>query len=83
MNGGAFGGETKDVLIEARGIDRAGNARTFSNADMGFSYRHCGAPDDVIFVSALLQGRAGDAAQIESRDGRDQAQARGEPAART
>ena len=26
MNGGAYGGETKDVLIEARGVDRQGNA---------------------------------------------------------
>ncbi len=65
MNGGAFGGETKDVLIEARGIDRAGNARTFSNADMGFTYRNSNAPADVVFVSALLQGRAGDPAAIE------------------
>jgi UDP-N-acetylmuramate dehydrogenase len=66
MNGGAFGGETKDVLIEARGIDRAGNARTFSNADMGFTYRNSNAPADIVFVSALFQGRAGDPAQIES-----------------
>jgi UDP-N-acetylmuramate dehydrogenase len=65
MNGGAFGGETKDVLIEARGIDRAGNARTFSNADMGFTYRNSNAPADIVFVSALLQGRAGDPAAIE------------------
>ena len=60
MNGGAYGGETKDVLIEARGIDRRGNLRSYSNAEMGFSYRHCGVPDDVIFTAALLQGRAGD-----------------------
>jgi len=65
MNGGAFGGETKDVLIEARGIDRAGNARTFSNADMGFTYRNSNAPADIVFVGALLQGRAGDPAAIE------------------
>jgi UDP-N-acetylmuramate dehydrogenase len=65
MNGGAFGGETKDVLIEACGVDRAGNTRTFINAEMGFSYRHCGAPSDIVFVSALLQGRAGDPAQID------------------
>jgi len=64
MNGGAYGGETKDVLVEARGLDRAGNPRTFSNAEMGFSYRHCGAPEDVIFTSAVLQGRAGDAGEI-------------------
>jgi UDP-N-acetylmuramate dehydrogenase len=66
MNGGAFGGETKDVLIEARGVDRAGNLRSFSNAEMGFTYRNSTAPDDIVFVSALLQGRAGDAAQIDA-----------------
>ncbi|MBI3703470.1 MAG: UDP-N-acetylmuramate dehydrogenase [Rhizobiales bacterium] len=64
MNGGAYGAETKDVLIEARGVDRAGNLRTFANADMGFSYRHCAVPEDVIFTGALLQGRAGDPAAI-------------------
>ncbi len=64
MNGGAYGGETKDVLIEAYGVDRRGNRRTYSNADMGFSYRHSGSPDDVIFTGALLQGRAGDPAEI-------------------
>ena len=35
MNGGAYGRETKDILIEARGVDRAGNLRVYSNADMG------------------------------------------------
>jgi len=64
MNGGAYGGETKDILIEARGVDRDGNLRTFSNADMGFSYRHCSVPDDVIFVSATFQGKAGNADDI-------------------
>ena len=60
MNGGAYGAETKDVLIEARGVDRQGNLRGYSNAEMGFAYRHCGVPDDVIFTAALFQGRAGD-----------------------
>ena len=64
MNGGAYGGETKDVLLETRGIDRQGNLRTFSNGEMGFSYRHCSAPDDVIFTAAVLQGRAGEVEQI-------------------
>jgi UDP-N-acetylmuramate dehydrogenase len=64
MNGGAYGGETKDILIEARGVDRAGNLRTFTNADMGFSYRHCSAPEDVIFTTAVFQGRAGSADEI-------------------
>jgi UDP-N-acetylmuramate dehydrogenase len=60
MNGGAYGCETKDVLVEARGIDRSGAIRTYANAGMGFSYRHCGVPDDVIFTQALFQGAPGD-----------------------
>ncbi len=60
MNGGAYGGETKDVLIEARGVDRQGNIRAYSNADMGFSYRHCGVPENVVFTRAVFQGRKGD-----------------------
>jgi UDP-N-acetylmuramate dehydrogenase len=59
MNGGAYGGETKDVLVEARAIDRAGIVHVLSNVDMKYSYRHCGAPEDLIFTEALLQGRAG------------------------
>lgn len=64
MNAGAYGGETKDVLIEARGVDRAGRVRVFANADMHYTYRHCGASDDVIFTQALFQGAPGDPAEI-------------------
>jgi UDP-N-acetylmuramate dehydrogenase len=64
MNGGAYGAETKDALLEARGVDRQGRIRVFANADMGYSYRHCGIADDVIFTQALFQGRAGDPAVI-------------------
>lgn len=64
MNGGAYGGETSDVLVEARGIDRAGGSLLFSHADMGFSYRHSSVAEDVIFTSALFQGRPGDPAEI-------------------
>ncbi len=67
MNAGAHGGETKDVLIEARGIDRHGNICAFSNADMGFSYRHSEAPQDVIFTSALFQGRPDEPDAIRTR----------------
>ena len=64
MNAGAHGGETKDALVEARGVDRAGRVRVFANADFGFSYRHSQAPADVIFTSALFQGRPGETAAI-------------------
>ncbi|MGL4297299.1 MAG: UDP-N-acetylmuramate dehydrogenase [Aestuariivirga sp.] len=64
MNAGAYGGETKDVLVEARAVDRSGTIHVLSNADMKYTYRHCGAPEDLIFTSALLQGRPGDRAAI-------------------
>ena len=64
MNGGAYGRETKDALIEARGVDRQGRVRVFSNGDMHYTYRHCGAPDDIIFTQALFQGAPGDPREI-------------------
>jgi UDP-N-acetylmuramate dehydrogenase len=64
MNGGAYGGETKDVLIEARGLDRKGRKLVLSNKEMRYGYRHCGAPEDIIFSAALFQGEKGDAAEI-------------------
>jgi UDP-N-acetylmuramate dehydrogenase len=64
MNGGAYGRETKDALIEARGVDRQGRVRVFSNGDMHYTYRHCGAPDEIIFTQALFQGAPGDPREI-------------------
>ncbi len=64
MNAGAYGTETKDRLVSCRGVDRAGKIHDLANADMGFSYRHCGIAQDVIFTSALFQGVPGDPATI-------------------
>ena len=66
MNGGAYGRETKDVLIEARAVDRTGAIHVVSNADMGFRYRHSGAAEDYIFTQALVTGEAGDKAVISA-----------------
>jgi UDP-N-acetylmuramate dehydrogenase len=60
MNGGAYGGETKDVLVEAFGVSRSGQKISFTNRQMEFTYRHTGVPDDVIFTDALFQGQPGD-----------------------
>jgi UDP-N-acetylmuramate dehydrogenase len=59
MNGGAYGGETKDALIEARAVDRQGKVHVLRNGDLGFSYRHCSAPDDFVFTQALFEGKPG------------------------
>jgi len=64
MNAGAYGGETTDVLVYATGVARNGDLVTYTNEEMGFSYRHSGAPEDVIFTTALFEGRPGDNATI-------------------
>jgi UDP-N-acetylmuramate dehydrogenase len=64
MNAGAYGGETKDVLVEAIAIDRKGRRHVLKNADMQYSYRHSGAADDLIFVEAVFEGRPGDKDEI-------------------
>ncbi|MGD0335011.1 MAG: UDP-N-acetylmuramate dehydrogenase [Xanthobacteraceae bacterium] len=64
MNGGAYGREVKDALIEARAVDRAGRVHVLGNADMRFAYRRCGAPDDYIFTRATFRGERGDPAVI-------------------
>lgn len=67
MNAGAYGGETKDVLVEAIAYDRSGARHVLSNADMGYSYRKSTVPDDFIFTAATFEGHADDPAAIEAR----------------
>lgn len=67
MNAGANGGETRDVLVEARGVTRAGEKVAFSNAGMKFVYRNSGVDTSVIFTSALYRGRIADPETIRTR----------------
>ena len=65
MNAGAHGGETKDILLSARAVDRQGIIHDLSNEDFGYAYRHCSLPKDYIFTQATYQGKAGDPAALE------------------
>jgi UDP-N-acetylmuramate dehydrogenase len=67
MNAGANGGETKDVLVEVRGVTRAGEKVAFSNADMKFVYRGNGVDPSVIFTGATFRGRIAEPAAIRAR----------------
>lgn len=67
MNAGAYGGEFKDVLIEALAVDGQGNLHSFTPATLGMRYRHTDTPAGMIFVSALFQGRPGGRAEILAR----------------
>ena len=69
MNAGCYGSETKDVMVEAYALDRRGERRVLSNAEMGFSYRRsaAAAAGDLVFIGALYQGKPDDPAAIEAR----------------
>ena len=60
MNGGSYGTETKDVLVYARAVDRKGKVHELGVEELNYSYRHCGASEELIFTSALFQGEPGD-----------------------
>jgi UDP-N-acetylmuramate dehydrogenase len=67
MNAGCYGSETKDVLIEAAGLDRRGRPVTYSDPD-AFTYRHgWGGEDGVVVLRATFQGRPDDPAAVETR----------------
>lgn len=56
MNAGANGTETCERAVEVHALDRAGNAVTLSNAEMGYSYRKSTAPAELIFTRATFEG---------------------------
>jgi len=64
MNGGAHGRETREVVVEARAVDRKGDIHVLPVAELHYAYRHCGAPEDFIFTEALFQGEPGEPAKI-------------------
>ena len=66
MNAGCYGAETKDILVEAYAVTRAGERVTLSNAQMGYSYRHSD-PEGLIYTGALYQGTPDDAAAVTER----------------
>uniref|UniRef100_UPI00286E9DA5 FAD-binding protein n=1 Tax=Sandarakinorhabdus sp. TaxID=1916663 RepID=UPI00286E9DA5 len=60
MNGGAYGREVGDVLVECAVMDRQGRMSTMPAAALEYSYRHSSLPDGAIVVSATLRGTPGD-----------------------
>ena len=66
MNGGAYGREVHDVLVEADVILRNGERRTLGLADLGYTYRHSTLPDGAVVIAATFRGVPGDAAAIQA-----------------
>ena len=56
MNAGAYGGEIRDICESVDVMDMAGNLRTLTCGEMGFSYRHSVLEEEAgIVVSAVFR----------------------------
>ncbi|APW72314.1 UDP-N-acetylmuramate dehydrogenase, partial [Sphingopyxis granuli] len=66
MNGGAYGSEVKDILVEAEVVLRSGERRTLPLADLGYSYRHSALPAGAVVIGATFRGRPGDPRAIQA-----------------
>ncbi|MCU0830744.1 MAG: UDP-N-acetylmuramate dehydrogenase [Rhizobiaceae bacterium] len=64
MNAGANGVETVNRVVEVHGVTRNGRRVTLSLDEMGYTYRHSAAPEDIIFTSAVMRGDPADKAEI-------------------
>lgn len=67
MNAGCYGAETKDVLVSAVALDRAGRRQLMSLDEMQYSYRHCSAAADLIFTEAVYEGTSDAPSTITAR----------------
>jgi UDP-N-acetylmuramate dehydrogenase len=60
MNGGAYGREVQDILVECDVVLRSGELVTLKRDELGYSYRHSELPDGCIVVSAVFRGTLGE-----------------------
>ncbi len=66
MNGGAYGSEVKDILIDCDVVLRSGELVTLPVAELHYTYRHSNLPDGAIVVAARFRGHPGDPATIQA-----------------
>ncbi|MDP3406622.1 MAG: UDP-N-acetylmuramate dehydrogenase [Brevundimonas sp.] len=67
MNAGCYGSETKDVLVSAWGLTRAGERIDYTVADFGYTYRHSEAPADILWIEAVYRGTRDDPEAVVAR----------------
>ncbi|MGE8142006.1 UDP-N-acetylmuramate dehydrogenase [Novosphingobium sp. NPDC080210] len=66
MNGGAYGGEVKDILVDCDVVLRDGTLLTLPVEELHYTYRHSELPEGAIVVGARFKGRAGKAEDIQA-----------------
>ena len=66
MNGGAYGGQVADILVDCDVVIRSGEVARLPVSELGYSYRHSELIDGCVVVSARFRGRAGEPAAIQA-----------------
>ncbi len=66
MNGGAYGREVKDILIDCDVVTRSGEIVTLPVSELGYTYRHSNLTDGSIVVAARFRGHPGESAAIQA-----------------
>ena len=66
MNGGAYGGEVKDILVDCDIVLRTGELVTLPVTDLHYTYRHSELPDGAIVVGARFRGAPGEPEAIQA-----------------
>jgi len=66
MNGGAYGRETCEILVECDVVLRSGERRTLSSDQLGYSYRHSELPSQAVVISATFRGEPKEPAEIQA-----------------
>jgi len=64
MNGGAYGREVADILVDCDVVLPGGECVTIPAVDLGYSYRHSKLPEGAIVIAARLRGEPGDRGRI-------------------
>ncbi len=64
MNGGAYGREVADILVDCDVVLPDGTLVTLPAKDLRYTYRHSALPEGAVVVSARFRGQPGDPAAI-------------------
>ena len=64
MNGGAYGREVCDILVECTVVLKNGTTESWPRERLGYTYRHSDLPEGAVVVEAVFKGVPGDPATI-------------------
>lgn len=66
MNGGAYGREVKDVLVECEVVLRSGERRVLGVEELGYTYRHSALPDGCVVTGATFRGHPAEPMTVQA-----------------